>query len=161
VPRSWDAAAYHRLSDWQEREGVALIDRLERHPCVTALANALASGSLGFGIGRWLGPRSLATRLPLDGGRKGRAQLVRTRTLHPNRWIEVLTFVPFGEHVSVVSPLSQQVPQRGFEGVHVGLQGGSACQPAVSVIVTDTHGCSCAGRAATSVIGINGWASSP
>jgi trans-aconitate 2-methyltransferase len=55
VPRSWDAAAYHRLSDWQEREGVALIDRLELRGDETVL-------DAGCGTGRVT--RHLVERLP-------------------------------------------------------------------------------------------------
>ena len=80
MPRTWDAAAYHRLSDWQEREGVALIDRLELRGDETVL-------DAGCGTGRVT--RHLVERLP-----RGRVIAVdvspemlaiAARTLDPDR----------------------------------------------------------------------------
>lgn len=55
MPRTWDAAAYHRLSDWQEREGIALIDELGLRGDETVL-------DAGCGTGRVT--RHLVERLP-------------------------------------------------------------------------------------------------
>ncbi len=55
MARTWDAPAYHRLSDWQEREGLALIDRL-------ALVGNETVLDAGCGTGRVT--RHLVERLP-------------------------------------------------------------------------------------------------
>lgn len=43
MPR-WDAAAYHRLSDWQEREGIALVERLDLRGDETVLDAGCGTG---------------------------------------------------------------------------------------------------------------------
>jgi len=55
VAHRWDAATYHRLADWQEREGIAVLDRLALRGDETVM-------DAGCGTGRVT--RHLVERLP-------------------------------------------------------------------------------------------------